>query len=193
MMRIFLFIVFGVSIFWHNLTVAAEAGWRQNTRLLPQYCKDFTKGGLASAEFAKWRGTLGEVRIHTHHYCNGIYAEQKARSTIDQKKRKRWLGSVMGEMRYVSRHCSEKCVLYPELHSRWGWALGEGGQTSEAIGHFQLAIRAKPKYASAYAKLSDLYLKINQADEARRVLNEGLKAKPGSRKLQRRLRELETR
>ena len=187
-MRIFLFLVFGVSIFWYNLASAEK--WHQDTELLPQYCKDRAKG-INSAEYAKWRGTMGTAFVHTHHYCSGIYAEQKARITIGQQ-RKRWLRSVKGEMAYVSRHCPTKCALYPELHTRWGWALGEEGQNAAAIGHFQLSINVKPTYASAYAKLSDLYLEIDKPNEARRVLDDGLKAKPGSRMLQRRLQKLET-
>ena len=191
MMRVFMFLVIGISILSCNYAVA-EGAWRQDTKLLPQYCKDRAKG-FQSAEFAKWRGTLGEAYVHVHHYCDGIYAENKARITIDQKERKRWLRTVKGQMAYVSRHCSAKCVLFPELHTRWGWALAEDGQLSEAIKHFQMAIRAKPTYTSAYAKLSDLYLETDQLYEARRILEQGLKAKPGSRSLQRRLRELETR
>jgi tetratricopeptide (TPR) repeat protein len=101
------------------------------------------------------------------------------------------LRAAIGEMAYVARHCSVNCSLYPELQSRWGWALAADGQPSEAISHFQLAIRAKPKYIPAYAKLSDLYLDIGQPDEARKVLDEGLKVKPGSKMLQRRLKKLE--
>ena len=187
MMRIFLFLVFGFSISWHNLSVAEE--WRQDTQLLPQYCKDRAKG-INSAEFKRWRSTLSDVYEHIHHYCSGIYAEQKAKSTIDRRERKRWLRSVAGEMAYVSRHCSARCALYSELHTRWGWALAADGQPSEAVGHFQLAIRAKPKYVPAYAKLSDVYLETNQPEEARRILDEGLKAKPGSSMLQRRLQKL---
>ena len=190
MMRIFQILVFGVTIFWHNLS-AADA-WRTDTGLLPPYCQARAKG-LDSAEFARWRRTLGDVAVHIHHYCSGIYAEQKAKSTIDQRQRSRWLFSVIGEMRYVGKNCSAaSCALYPELHSRWGWALAADGQPSEAISHFQMAIRAKPKYPPAYAKLSDVYVKINQPDEARRVLNEGLKAKPGSSMLKRRLKKLKT-
>ncbi len=188
MMRIILFFVIGISIPWHSL-IAAAAEWQLNTQLLPPYCKDRAKG-LHSAEFKMWRGTFGEAFIHMHHYCNGIYAEQKARSTVNQQERQRWLRTVLGEMQYVSNHCPARCALYPELHSRWGWALGAGGQPVEAIKHFQLVIRAKPKYAPAYAKLSDLYIEIRQTDDARRALGEGLKAKPGSRILQKRLREL---
>jgi len=192
-MRAILLIIVGIvglSAPWHNLA-AASAEWKQNTRLLPQYCKDRAKG-TNSPEWSKWRSTFGEAYIHMHHYCNGIYYEQKARSTINQRERNRLLAGAIGEMQYVGRHCGSGCVLYPELKSRLGWALGEKGRAGEAIGQFQLAIKAKPTYTSAYAKLSDLYLKLKQPDEARRVLEAGLKVKPGSRKLQRRLRELET-
>jgi tetratricopeptide (TPR) repeat protein len=185
-MRAILLLVVGLSVPWNNLA-AADTSWRQNTQLLPQYCKDRAKG---RTEFEKWRSTLGEAFIHIHHYCDGVYAEQKARVTTNQQERKRWLGTVIGEMGYVGNHCHTGCVLYPELHCRWGWALGEMGKVAEAVGQFQLAIRAQPKYAPAYAQLSDLYVKIKQPDEAKKVLEAGLKAKPGSRMLQRRLKEL---
>jgi tetratricopeptide (TPR) repeat protein len=69
--------------------------------------------------------------------------------------------------------------------------LGEQGQLGDAIQHYQLAIKAKPKYALAYAQLSDLYVKNKQLDEARKVLESGLKAKPGSHMLQKRLQKLD--
>ena len=187
-MRTILLILVGLSVPWHNLS-AASPEWYQNSQYLPQYCKDRTKGGQ-SPQFRKWRGSFGDAFEHMHHYCNGIYAEQKARSTINQHDRNRWLGSVIGEMRYVGRNCGPRCALYPELNSRLGWALGERGEVGEAIGQFQLVINAKPKYIPAYAQLSDLYVKNKQPDEARKVLEAGLKAKPGSRSLQRRLKKL---
>ena len=93
-------------------------------------------------------------------------------------------------MKYVGNHCDKGCVLYPELHTRMGWAYGEQGQITEAIEHFILAIKAKPDYALAYARLSDLYIKYKQRDEAKKILEAGLKAKPGSRSLKRRLVKL---
>jgi tetratricopeptide (TPR) repeat protein len=93
-------------------------------------------------------------------------------------------------MKYVSGACNTGCVIYPELHTRWGWALGEQGQTAEAIRHYQLAIKAKPNYALAYARLSELYIEIDQPEEARKILESGLKASPNSRSLKRRLEKL---
>ena len=187
-MRAILFILVGLSIL-SNKPAAADAEWKQNTQLLPQYCKDRAKGSQ-SAEFNKWRSTFGEAYEHMHHYCDGIYAEKKAKITVNQQERNRWLGIVIGEMQYVGKHCHTNCVLFPELHTRMGWAFSERGEVAEAVGQFQLVIRTQPKYAPAYAKLSDLYVKIKQPGEARKVLEAGLKAKPGSRMLQRRLKEL---
>ena len=126
MMRIILFFVIGISIPWHSL-MAASLDWRQNTQTLPPYCKDRVKG-INSAEFKRWKSTLGDAFIHAHHYCSAIFAEQKARSTVNQQERQRWLRTVLGEMQYVSNHCPARCALYPELHSRWGWAACRGHQ-----------------------------------------------------------------
>jgi len=184
-----------VVIIWLSFPVqnlvAAPAGWKENVHLLPQYCKDrATAKGNPQDPWAKWRRTFGKTYIHIHHYCNGSYAEQKAKLTANKKERLAFLGKVIGEMRYVSPACSKECVLYPELHSRWGWALGEQGKVGEAIKHYQQAIRVKKTYTKAYAGLSDLFVKANQHDEARKVLKEGLAARPKSRMLQRRLQKL---
>jgi len=180
---LFFALLFAVVI--QNSSAAGRETWDQNTLLLPQYCKD-----RAAGHDEKWRGTFGETYIHMHHYCSGIFAEQKAKSSLNQRERGNWLGRVISQMRYVSSACDARCVLYPELHTRWGWALGEQGQIAEAIKHYQLAFQAKQSYTPAYARLSELYLKNNQPDEARKVLESGLKASPKSRLLKKRLGEL---
>ena len=183
-------IIIGLLSPWHNLA-AEGGGWRQDTRMLPQYCKDRAKG-KNSSEWAKWRKTFGDTYIHMHHYCAGVFAEQKAKSELDKSKRDRWLMSVVSQMKYVSGACDTGCVLYPELHTRWGWALSEQGKNAEAIQHYQLALKAKRNYTLAYIRLSELYIKANQPDEARKVLESGLKAKPNSRALKKRLKKLES-
>jgi tetratricopeptide (TPR) repeat protein len=190
MMRVIQFFVISLSLLWH-IQAAASPEWHQSVQTLPPYCKDKAAStGLDDPRFSKWRGPLGTAFVHIHHYCSGIYAEQKARSTIDQVARNRSLKGVAGEMAYVARFCNAKCTLYPELQTRWGWALAMQDQPGEAIQHYQLAIKAKPDYSKAYAQMSDLYVKINQPNEARKVIEAGLKAKPNSRMLQRRLQKL---
>lgn len=184
MRKILFFIVLlaGVS---QNTAVAGGEAWRDNTLLLPQYCKD-----RAAGRYEKWRGTFGDAYIHMHHYCSGIYAEQQAKSAVNQSERNNWLNKMIDQMKYVSSACNQRCAIYPELHTRWGWALGKQGQTAEAIQHYQLAIKARRSYSPAYARLSELYLEIDQPDEARKALELGLKASPKSSMLKRRLEEL---
>lgn len=168
---------------------AEDTTWRKgnNAVVLPVYCQDRLKaGGKSTKKYPQLR----DVWIHIHHYCGGIYAQIKAKSETDRRKRAHWLREIRTQMKYVSPHCGVRCVLYPELHSRWGWALHESGDTAEAIRHLMLAIQAKPSYSTAYALLADLYVEIDQPDEARKILQQGLEYRPKSKKLKRRLGKL---
>jgi tetratricopeptide (TPR) repeat protein len=187
---LFFVLLLALAVAWQNDS-AASSDWKKNTSLMPQYCKDLAKGNN-SPEWTKWRSTFGESTIHMNHYCKGVFAEDRAKSIMDKNKRDYWLGILVHQMRYVSSSCKKKCVLYPDLHTRLGWALGEQGLTAEAIEHYQLAFKAKPDYALAYARLSELYLGIGQPEDARKILESGLKASPNSRALKRRLEKLES-
>jgi tetratricopeptide (TPR) repeat protein len=184
----YLLVLAVLSLFWQP-AVAEDPRWKENARLLPQYCLDRATDKLAFGR--KWGPTFGNLKIHIHHYCSGLYSEYMAKNTIDNNERDTQLGRVVHQMRYVGSHCKQGCVLYPELHTRLGWALGELGQAGEAIKNFQLAIQAKKTYIPAYARLADLYIGLNNRDEARKVLETGLKIRPESSMLKRRLKELE--
>ena len=197
MKNIIVILIIGLTLAWHNSfgqeAKKKERGepWRRDTAMLPQYCKDRASNKLLFIQ--KWGKTFGDATQHMHHYCGGIYAEQQAKSSLSSGGRGKYLGEVIHQMGYVSKHCpASGCVLYPELHARWGWALGQKGQAGEAIKHYQLALQKNPKYTLAYAQLSDLYVDLNQPEEAKKILQSGLKVKPSSRMLQRRMKELET-
>ena len=191
MMHTILIFILVLTVTWQNSLADATEKWSNNTQSLPQYCKDRAKGAQ-SPEYSKWRKTFGDAYIHMHHYCKGAFAEQKAKMTLDKNERAHWLISAEVQMQKVSGACTTEHVLYPELHTRWGWALGEQGQVGEAIRHYQLAIKAKRNYTLAYVRLSDLYLDLNQPDEARKILESGLKARPDSRALKKRLKKLDS-
>ena len=186
-MRPIMIFVLLFAMAWQVAAAAGRDGWDKNTNMLPQYCKD-----RATGRFEKWRNTFGEAYIHMHHYCSGVFAEQKAKVTLNQSERVSWLGRVVHQMSYVSGSCNTGHVLYPELHTRWGWALSQQGQVGEAVQHYQLALKAKRNYTLAYIRLSELYLEANQPDEARKVLESGLKARPNSSALKKRLKKIES-
>jgi tetratricopeptide (TPR) repeat protein len=191
MMRTILIFILVLTVTWQNSLADITEHWKKNTQLLPQYCKDRAKVGQ-SPEFSKWRNTFGDAFIHMHHYCKGVFAEQKAKMTLDKGERAHWLMTVVSQMQKVSGSCDTRNVLYPDLHTRLGWALSEQGHVAEAMQHYQLAIKAKRNYTLAYVRLSELYLDLNQPDEARKILESGLKAKPDSRTLKKRLKKLDS-
>ena len=120
------------------------------------------------------------------------YLEKVAKSSLDKRDRNELLGRVANNMEVWSKHCPRVgCALYPDLHNRWGWALSEQRQFSKAIEHYHLAISAKQNYTPAYIGLSEVYLELNQIEDARKILVKGLKVRPKSRLLQRRLKKLE--
>ena len=180
MTRIILLLVVGLSIPWHNL-VAGGNTWRENTDLLPPFCKERAKGITTPG----MRGV--------HHYCGALFTEARARVAVNLNKRNRLLQKAAGGMKaYAQKDCQSGCALYPDGHTRLGRALSELGLIAEAIKHYKLAFQEKRNYTPAYAGMSDLYVELNQPDEARKVLEAGLKARPGSRMLQRRIQKLET-
>ena len=182
-------VVLLASGLWWQPAAAKGDGWRENTQYLPSYCA-YRATPQGKANKAGKYPSLKPIWQHIHHYCSGAYAEFQARKTTNPQRRKQHLSLLISEMTYVGRHCDTRCILYPELHSRWGWALNEQGKVPEAIKHYKAAIKARPSYSKAYALLADLYVGINQRGEARKVLEEGLKRRPKSRALQRRLKKL---
>jgi tetratricopeptide (TPR) repeat protein len=183
-------LLFFISSGWQPAAAGKEGGWRENTKYLPSYCAYRVTPAGKENRSGRYPA-LKPVWIHIHHYCKGIYAEYQAKMSLEGREKRKWLADVVNQMHYVGRHCGPQCVLYPELHTRWGWALNQQGLTAQAVEHYRAAIKAKPDYTKAYAYLADLYMGSNRLDEARKILQEGLKVKPKSRLLKRRLQKLE--
>ncbi len=55
---------------------------------------------------------------------------------------------------------------------------------------FRHAIELKPTYTPPYVALSDYYVEKGQIEEAKKILEEGLKHSPESSRLKRRLKKL---
>jgi len=59
-----------------------------------------------------------------------------------------------------------------------------------AIKDYYQAIQLKPNYAPAYLRLSDVYRKLGNMEEAKKILKQGLVVAPNTKSLQRKLSEL---
>lgn len=195
MRNLLTFLIFAASVAPGVLLGQDEDVWSwskpQNLVFLPPFCTVKANNG-PKAEITKWDKILGgNIFMHLHHYCGGVFAEFKAKETVGQSSQAGWLAEIIKQMKYVSGPCNTpKCRLYPELHTRWGWALAEQGNAGDAVREYQLSIKGNPKYTLAYARLSDLYSTLKQYDNARRVLEEGLRANPTSKLLQHRIQAL---
>lgn len=134
-------LLIALALVWPDVS-AEDIEWRKglNARLLPQYCQDRLDEDGA---WQQWRSHFGPLFIHMHHYCGGLYAEQKARTIFDKRKRAYWVREVIVQMRYVSRHCDTSCPLYDDLHRRWAWALSLQGNHAEAAQHLGLVGRGE--------------------------------------------------
>jgi len=129
----------------NHARINPESEWRkpENAAALPQYCRDrLDKEG----RWKKWKDYFGKVYGHMHHYCGGVYAETRAKTTVKKRERDMWLHATVSEMRYVARYCDRDCVLYHDLYRRWAWALGEQGKTAEAAQKLQM-LNAVPRVA----------------------------------------------
>jgi Flp pilus assembly protein TadD len=70
--------------------------------------------------------------------------------------------------------------IMPETYLASGRMLEKQGDVRSAIGQYERAIAANPKYVAGYNQLGMAYQNIGQMDEAERFFKEGLKADPNS-------------
>jgi tetratricopeptide (TPR) repeat protein len=71
--------------------------------------------------------------------------------------------------------------MLPEVNLQKGLALRLLSRHGEAASEFVEALKLKPDYTPAYAALVDLYLDLGDLDNARGILEEGLRHVPDSK------------
>lgn len=158
--------------------------------LLPPYCKArFRK--TSEADQKAWAKKIGRIAWNNiHHYCAGLDYLNKARFASDKKKNIMFLNKAIGEFDYMQKRAGAKFILQPEIAVNKGRAHLQLLQFGEALQEFHRAIKKYPKYVPAYTELSDYYLEQGDKDEARAILEKGLKMVPDSKSLKRRMDKL---
>lgn len=162
--------------------------------LLPPYCKAKLKP--SSPEQSRlWAQRLGHDFSHTHHYCAALHSLRLARSIISldrnqQQGKKGLLANVTGEIGYMEAHANPAYILFPAIYSTKAEAYFISGNTDEAVKYLYKAIKSNRKYTKPYKILADFYLDLGRRQDAREVLEKGLKYSPKSKSLQRRMKKL---
>jgi tetratricopeptide (TPR) repeat protein len=126
-----------------------------------------------------------------HHYCWGLAKLHRSyKIGITEEQRKFLMGSAISEIDYVLRHSPSDFILRPELLTKRGSILLVFGKYAEAENNLKTAIKEQATYWPPYGYLSDVYLKQGRVDDARLILEKGLKIAPNAKGLRNRKAQL---
>ncbi|MDD5580258.1 MAG: tetratricopeptide repeat protein [Methylobacter sp.] len=154
--------------------------------LLPPWCKA-KLGDVSEAERKLWERRIGPGWIHVHHYCAALFTLNLSYKVTDRNQLPEIYKVVVGEIAYVEKNTSPKFKLWPKMQYDKGQVLEKMNDTAGAMRAYQESIQANPKLPLSYAALSDLYKKQKNNKEAIVILEQGLKHKPESKVLLKRL------
>ena len=105
---------------------------------------------------------------------------------MDPTQRRYHLQGTLPDFEYMEKHASDS-QLMPEILTQKGKVLLRLKRELEAMSAFQKAIMIKKDYAPAYMAIADYYISLGSTENARDIINEGLKWAPSSKGLKRRL------
>jgi len=195
-LKILLFLAVGLVL---SQTVAAEYAIRSNeVMLLPPSCFGLSSGNFEPDAYklisTKRKGpSLGP---HMQHFCHGEKFVIRANNNLGTGEERNYLQKAIAEFDYVLLHTATdnkngRYNRYLAITStEKAKVLQRLKMSAEAMQMFQQAIKYNPKLSQAYAGLSDIYKDQGMKDEARKILEMGLKRIPKSKSLQRRLDKL---
>ena len=165
--------------------------------LLPSYCKDTivfnprTSEGAPPPEAKRWIRVMGRGFFSMHHYCWGInFIGRSNKHGITRQQREYYLKDAVANFNFVIEHSPHDFIMLPEVHLKKGDALARLGDDEGATKVYQLSIRAKSDYWPAYVGLADLLRNRGKNDDAKAVVEEGLRHSPLSKTLNAMLKQL---
>lgn len=159
---------------------------------LPAYCRDIQgTPGYNGARGKHWRSMMGNDLQHMHHYCRGLRDMMFAENPTLKAADRRFLWErATNEFAYIIRNARPRMILMPEVHYRQGEAYLLLDKLGEADKAFRRARELKPDYWPAYTLWADRLIELRMYDQARPLLEEGLRHSPGSEEIRQRLAKL---
>lgn len=160
--------------------------------LLPEICKDIQ--GMPTYVGPRgdyWRSVAGNVLEHAHHYCRGMRDLLFLRTVQIKPEHRRFLWDrAAGEMMYMIKNVPPNNPMQPEFWLHYGFAKMNFGDLAEAQRAFEQSRKLKPDYWPAYTFWADFLIQNKQNNDARALLEEGLKHSPDQPELAKRLASL---
>ena len=184
-LKILLFLGVGfVSI--ETMAAAGYAIKANEVMLLPPSCFGLSSGNYEPDAYklivTKRKGPV--LGPHMQHFCHGEKYIIRANNNFGTKKEHNNLQNAIGEFNYVLSHTAtdNKNGRYNNYlaitSTEKAKVLQRLKMTTEAMQMYQQAIIYNPKLTQAYAGLSDLYKAQGMNNEAREILEQGLKRVP---------------
>jgi len=199
-----------LAMLWPHVAVAQTDAGRPNYTdvdwaLLPSWCIDTQDGPFGSPSYSgtkvgrsksprsdHWTGLFGGDFWHLHHFCRGLYAERRlARIAGDPKQEISAINVALSEYRYLLLKCAPTMVLMPEVYVRMGALSLRKGDRVAAMDAYAAARGLRPDYWPAYTQWFDELMKLGLRDQARALVDEGLKHAPDEPQLRERKARLE--
>ena len=165
--------------------------------MLPAYCPDklnFGAEGMEGPKAPYWIEVMGGRQnwAPIHHYCWALITLLRAgKMGIPDVKRKYAMSDAVGDIDFVIKNARPDFKLLPEIFTKKAELLAKLKKNSDAAMEYRKAVQVKQDYWPAYQGLAELYRSNKQIDEARAVVEEGLKHTPQSKTLNTMLAELQ--
>jgi len=154
-------------------------------KFLPKYCVARLRSkNVGKAESNKYKNILGrETWKSFHHYCQGVNYVKRGQRGTNQDIRYKDFTEGVNNLKYHLEIYGRNFPLRAQTLYLIGVASKEIENLGEAIQSLREAVKIKPKYPAAYRALSDIYVDIEDHQEALSVIDTGLKYSPKSRSL----------
>jgi tetratricopeptide (TPR) repeat protein len=158
--------------------------------LIPPYCADAATFGSGDAYYntspgaAKWVAMMGKGFWAIHHYCWAlINLSRIQRPSTPPVIRQGTREAALSDMKYVIDNTTPNFVVLPEIYTRMGEVQLALDRDAEAYASFSKARQLKPDYWPAYYQWADDLRRKGRKDQAREVVQEGLRHAPQSKSL----------
>ena len=196
MMRMSKGIFLAVAAIWSCTANSAGAPDTVDLPGLPAYCPSTWGGSARTKESVEhWEQRMGGgMFMHMHHYCWGLASLRKAQDyKLSVGEKRTLLSTAVKEIDYVLGHAQPDFVLLPEMLTKRGEALLRLKDYRAAEAMFTKAIETRKDYWPAYTLYAEALIDQGKRDQARDVLNNGIKQVSEPRMLQRMLTDLNAR
>lgn len=157
--------------------------------VLPPFCK--AKLSADPTDDKLYSDSIGPDWLHIHHYCFALnFSNRYYRDYGNRMAQADDLKQAVNNYDYMLEHATPDFWMRAEIGTQKARILAAAKRSADAIGALEVALKANPDYAPAYAVLSDVYRDTGQKAKALASVEQGLQHAPLDKPLQRRYRQL---